>query len=170
MKFKCSTCLEDHDLSQISFGADAPEQWYLLTDPERESSELDQEQCIIETAEGCHFFIRACLEIPVRGTDQHFVWGVWCSLSEASFDEMSEYWENPDRIKMGPYFGWLCTRIPGYPDTMFMKTSVHQRGLGERPIVKLEESDHILSQHQWKGIEENELKNIVMPLLHDNSQ
>jgi len=137
-----------------------------MSDGERERSVLGEEQCVIETLDGTHYFVRACLEIPVVGRDTPFTWGVWCSLSEKSFLEMSEHWHDPERNKLGPYFGWLCTRIPEYLDTMFMKTRVHQRPVGIRPFVELEESEHLLSVHQRYGFDEGELRSIVSRLLH----
>ena len=166
MTFKCTTCGAEHDLAEISLGADAPDQWGRLTEAERAASELGGEQCVLKTEEGTHFFVRACLEIPVIGKDAPFTWGVWCSLSEKSFLEMSEHWHDPERTALGPYFGWLCTPVPGYPDSMFMKVHVHQREVGLRPLVELEPSEHPLSIHQERGIEEQELQGIVSRILH----
>jgi hypothetical protein len=171
MKFRCGSCGDEHDLSKISFGTDAPLQWSLLSDAERTQSELTPEQCVIETQEeGLSFYIRACLEIPVRGGDSHFTWGVWCSLSENSFLEMGDHWENPKRQEFGPYFGWLCTIIPEYPDTAFLKTKVHQRPIGERPFVELEATDHPLSIHQQTGIDPTELQRIITNVLHEKTE
>jgi hypothetical protein len=133
-----------------------------VSDEERERSELGEEQCVIETLNGTHCCIRACLEIPIVGREEPFTWGVWCSLSEKSFLEMSEHWDDPERNKLGPYFGWLCTRLPEYPDTMFMKTRVHQRPVGIRPLVELEESEHLLSIHQRFGINEDEMRSMCL--------
>src|SRR5262249_35619753 len=111
-------------------------------------------------------FVRACLEVPVKGTDQTFTWGVWVSLSEKSFLDMSEHWEDPARTNLGPHFGWLCTKIPEYPDTMFLKTMVHQRAVGVRPRVELQPTDHPLAIHQRNGLEPAWLQEIVTRLLH----
>ena len=114
-----------HDLDGISFGADRPSQWYVLTADERGRSELTSDQCVMESNEGRHFFVRGCLEIPIRGGERTFTWGVWVSLSEENFLEMSEHWEDAARTELGPYFGWLSTALPTYPDTMFLNTTVH---------------------------------------------
>src|SRR5215217_3739199 len=110
MEFTCQTCGQRHDASELSFGADAPVQWGLISDEERAKSELGGEQCVIEAEGRLCFFIRACLEVPIKGTQQAFTWGVWVSLSEKSFLEMSGHWEDPSRTSLGPYFGWLCTK------------------------------------------------------------
>jgi hypothetical protein len=166
MQFVCTSCGERHDLSDLSLGADWPVQWELLSPQDRERSLLGEEQCIIESGEGLHHFVRTCLEIPVRGTGAVFTWGVWVSLSERSFEEMSEHWEDPERTTLGPYFGWLCTTIPEYPDTVFLTTRVHQRAVGLRPTVELEPTEHPLAVHQREGIEPAELQEIVRKVLH----
>src|SRR5438105_4472401 len=97
MRFTCSTCGAEHDLDTISFGSDAPIQWYLLSDEEQSRSRLSGEQCEIESNEGRSFYIRGRLEIPIRGTDRTFTWGVWCSLSEKSYSEIIEHWDDPAR-------------------------------------------------------------------------
>jgi hypothetical protein len=166
MQFMCSCCGLVHDASDISFGANSPLQWDLLSEEERATSELGSDQCVIDTGAERHFFVRACLEIPIRGSHRPFSWGVWVSLSEKSFLEMSEHWEDPDRSRLGPYFGWLCTKVPEYPDTMFLKTRVHERAPGLRPTVELEKSDHPLAIDQREGIEPKRLREIVTRLLH----
>jgi hypothetical protein len=168
MRFTCATCGGEHDIEDMSFGFDAPVQWDLLSDEERSRSKLGGEQCEIESDEGLSFYIRACLEIPIRGLERTFTWGVWCSLSEKSYLEISEHWDNPARTSLGPYFGWLCTKIPKYPDTVFLKTMVHQREVGVRPAVELDATDHPLAVDQRDGIEEDRLKEIVIGLLHQS--
>jgi len=167
MRFRCTTCRAEHDLDEISFGTDAPVQWNLVSDEERSRSLLAEEQCEIESHEGRSFYIRACLEIPIRGTGRTFTWGVWCSLSEESYEEVSQHWDDPTRVSLGPHFGWLCTKIPGYPDTVFLKTMVHQRDVGVRPLIELEVTDHPLAVDQREGIEEDRLKKMVIELLHE---
>jgi hypothetical protein len=88
------------------------------------------------------------------------------SLSEASFLEISDHWDDQSRVGLGPYFGWLCTAIPEYPDTMFLKTMVHQRSVGTRPSVELAPSGHPLAVHQREGISATELKSIIEAILH----
>lgn len=138
----------------------------MLTEDERSRSELGGDQCVIRACDDTHYFIRACLEIPVIGSARPFSWGVWCSLSERSYIEISEHWLDPKRTSLGPYFGWLCTQLPEYPETMFLKTQVHQRGVGIRPAVELEETSHLLSLHQRHGIPEQDMHRIVSRVLH----
>jgi hypothetical protein len=169
MKFKCATCGREHDIEDISFGSARPAQWELLSDAERKESELSDELCVITFNGELAYFQNACLEVPIRGTDRAFTWGVWVSLSKKSFGEVVDHWKDPDRTLLGPYFGWLCTRIPGYPDTMHLKTMVHNRKVGIKPRVELEPTEHPLSQHQQQGISPEDLRRIVESLLHTKS-
>ena len=166
MKFTCRTCGTEHDTDQISFGADSPVQWTMISDEQCAASELGDEQCVIELDGERHYYLRACLDIPIRSTDRALTWGVWVSLSEKSFLEISDHWEDPLRTNLGPYFGWLCTKIPEYPDTVFLKTMVHQRPVGERPFVELEPTNHPLLVDQRDGIDRLRMQEIVDRVLH----
>lgn len=166
MEYICKTCGQSHDSSKVSLAADAPVQWLLLTEEERAESELTDDVCMIHAEARPSFYVRACLEVPILQTEQTFTWGVWVSLSEKSFREMGDHWEDPERTKLGPYFGWLCTKIPEYPDTVFMKTRVHQRAVGLRPLVELEPTEHPLSLDQKNGIEAARMQEIIAKVLH----
>ena len=129
--FMCSTCGQWHDELPMSFGPEAP-YWYDIIGPQERPSraELGSDQCIIDHQ---HFFIRACLEIPVIDATEPFTWGVWVSLSEQNFGRMSELWETDGRDREPPYFGWLSTALPCYPDTLSLKTHVYTRSVGQLP-------------------------------------
>lgn len=164
--FRCARCEGEHDLLQLSFGADAPDPWGALGADERAASVLGSDQCLIHAGDETLRFVRAVLQLPVRGSAEHYEWGVWVSLSEESFDELSEHWTDPERERLGPYFGWLCTTLPGYPDTTNLKTNVHVRALGLRPLVELEPTDHPLAVQQREGIDRDDLLARVSTLLH----
>jgi hypothetical protein len=44
---------------------------------------------------------------------------------------------------------------------MNLKTHVHLRPAGTRPLIELEHTDHALARHQHHGIEPHELSQIV---------
>ncbi|MFN7589757.1 MAG: DUF2199 domain-containing protein [Planctomycetota bacterium] len=161
MRVSCSECGLDHDLDQMSLVAHAPAHWAMLSDEERAASTLTRDQCVVRTTRETAFFVAANLLVPVHKTAAEYSWGVWVSLSERSFKEMQELWEDPTRVARGPYFGWLCTAIPGYPDSMYLKTMVHQRAVGLRPTVELEPTDHPLAVHQRLGVDAQELLAVI---------
>jgi hypothetical protein len=150
----------------MSFGADAP-YWYDVVAPEgrERRAELSSDQCVID---GEHYFVRGALEIPVIDGDESFTWGVWVSLSQKNFERMSELWEMSGRESEPPYFGWLSTALPCYPDTLNLKTHVHTRPVGERPLIELEPTEHPLAVEQRNGISMARVKEIVECVLHDS--
>lgn len=99
-----------------------------------------------------YFFIHGCLEIPIHDSDEIFTWGVWLSLQEDNFLLWQEHFDQTVRSHTGPFFGWLSTRLPIYPDTLNLKTLVHLRDNGIRPRVELEDTHHPLSREQHDGI------------------
>lgn len=92
--------------------------------------------------------------------------GSRASLSEANFKRALARWEQQGRETEPPYFGWLSSEIPGYPPTLNLKTNVHAKPLGERPIIELEPTDHPLAVEQRMGIALTRVCEIGEMLLH----
>jgi hypothetical protein len=163
--FTCHRCGEVHEGLPFAFGADAPVHYYGIPEHERQRrAELSSDQCVIDRK---HYFVRGCLDVRIHDSTDVFRWGVWVSLSEQNFQRMSELWERRGREAEPPYFGWLCTRLPGYPDTTTLKAQVHTRPLGERPLIELEPADHPLSVEQRSGISLSRAREIAERLLHN---
>lgn len=145
MPYTCATCGKEHiDLPHI--GSPAPFQWSdeLATDP---NSLLTSDLCIIE---GRDFFVHGVIEIPVHDYEHEFGWGVWVSHKKENFETYRDHFDMPD---IGPFFGWLCTKISYYPEsTLELKTMAHYRGGGLRPQIVVGESDHPLYRQQRHGI------------------
>jgi hypothetical protein len=165
--FVCRTCGRFHAELPMSFGADAPVPYYAIPENERKARcDLTSDACVIDSE---HFFIRGCLEIPVLEGTRPFVWGVWTSLSKQNFKRMAEMWETPGRESEPPYFGWLCSLLPFYPETLHLKTQVHTRPVGQRPFVELEPTDHPLAVEQRQGITMDRVREMAEALLHGDS-
>lgn len=148
-RFKCTCCGEWHE-GMPTFGADAPLYFYAIPADERDRRcILTSDTCIVDEKS---FFVRGCLELRVHGADEPFAWGVWVSLSKASFDLFSACYDEPKRSHIGPFFGWLSAEIPLYPSTENLKTHVCLRDDGIRPYVELEPTDHPLAIEQRNGI------------------
>ena len=147
MSFRCPECGEVHDdLPDIA--SDRPDQWWGVPEEERERrTELTSDTCVID---GEHFFIRGVIEIPVHDHPHRFGFGVWVSLKRENFETYLDNWESSE---IGPFFGWLSTRISYYPqDTRLLKTRAHFRACGLRPSIELEPTEHPLAVHQREGI------------------
>jgi len=147
-----------------SFAVDLPIYCDAMSSSERERRcSFDREVCVIDDE---FYFVRGSIEIPVQGTDELFVWGVWVSLSRTSFAEYLESFESPSRTDRGPYFGWLSNELPVYPTCLNLKTMLHVRGLGLRPSIELEPTDHPLAVEQRGGMPMARLGEIFARCMH----
>lgn len=151
--FKCTCCGEVHEGSP-SFAYREP--WHystLSTDQKSAMGTIDSDHCTITTDESTDYFIRTVLDIPIDGVSEPFTWGVWVSLSEKSFRRYVETRNDP--VEGDVFFGWLCNRLPGYPDTLSLPADVRvQPGL-KRPTLRLHHGSsdlHPLVQDQLNGI------------------
>lgn len=164
--FHCATCGEEHE-GMPSFGAATPFSYNALPPEERETrGDLGSDECVIDEKQ---FFVRGCLEIPVHGSAEPFIWGVWVSVSEASFLQWIEYFDQEKRAHIGPFFGWLNTRLSPYPDTLNLKTMVHLRDDGIRPRIELEPTNHLLAIEQREGITLERLAQIHAMVVHSDA-
>ncbi|MER7440145.1 DUF2199 domain-containing protein [Micromonospora avicenniae] len=164
--FTCRFCGEQHQGPPLGYGMEAPAYWSpdLAVDP---LNVLEPEICVIK---GQGFFVRGLIEIPINGTGDVFSWNVWVSLSKDNFFKAVDVWEQPGRESQPPYFGWLSNELPGYPlSTLNLKTNLHTRPVGERPLIELEPTDHPLAVEQRNGIPHDRLQELATLLLHPPS-
>jgi len=162
--FQCHTCGQFHE-GVPTFAWDWPIQY--LDVPEQERSlrcKLTSDTCTIDDK---YYFVRGCLEIPVKEIGEPFVWGVWVSLSEKSFQRFVELDRVEKREHEEPFFGWLCAHIRIYPGTLNLKTMVHLRDTGLRPFVELEPTDHPLAVEQREGISMDRVAEIYEAMVHN---
>ena len=129
-RFECKACGQWHE-GMPAFDAEAPLFYYLI--PEHERAAL--RAVVRRLRRRRQVFLRARLHRnPVHGADEPFVWGVWVSLSEASFSQYLDSYDEPRRAHLGPFFGWLSASFKVYPETEgSLKTHVHLRDGGVRP-------------------------------------
>jgi hypothetical protein len=148
MGYTCNCCGKYHEEIPKSYGNPAPVYYYDAAPKEREDRfELAEDLCIMDNE---HFFIRGCIEIPIIGTDEHLIWGVWVSLSEANFNKIKAHWNKQELLE--PMFGWISTDLSCYPDTVNLKAMVHPRPDGIRPFIELEPTDHPLAVEFRDGV------------------
>jgi len=161
--FRCKSCSKVHE-GIPSLGWDYPVQYLQVPESERATRcSLTSDTCVIDKE---FFFVRGCLELPVIGDDEAFSWGVWTSLSEKNFQHFQELYGERKRADHGRFFGWLCSHIWIYPDTLNLKTMLHLRDDGIRPFVKLEPTDHPLSVEQRNGITLERVAEIYEKMVH----
>lgn len=132
LTFTCACCGKTvTGLPDLAF--DAPHHYAALPEAERAArARLDADFCVIDEAAR---FVRAVCPIPIRGTEAFVGFGVWVSLSAANFARYRASFAEPDQARLGGMFGWLCNRLPLYPDTLELQTSVLPQDGGRRPLV-----------------------------------
>ncbi|HJQ24545.1 MAG TPA: DUF2199 domain-containing protein [Blastocatellia bacterium] len=147
MSYRCTTCGEVHE-GLPDIGLDEPDYYWSVPEAERDKRvKLTSDTCVIDDED---FFIRGVLEIPVLDYPQTFGFGVWVSQKRENFQT---YLDNWDSAEIGPFFGWLSTRLNYYKDdTLLLKTMAHFRSGGRRPSIEVGESEHQLSIDQRDGI------------------
>src|SRR5579885_2793292 len=129
--YRCRHCGQHHDELPLHYGFQAPASWYGIPEAERRRrSHLSSDHCVID---GEHFFVVGNLELPVIGSEERFSRDVWVSLSDRSFARARKLWRQRGRESEPPYVGWLSSSVPGYPETLNLKTMVHTRAVGVRP-------------------------------------
>jgi len=159
----CRCCGKQFDTLPLDFACQAPDHWFQIPESERAlRGKLDSDVCLLDDRD---IFVRGCLEIPIIGQDDCFIWGVWVSVSEASFARILELWEASRIENESPKFGWLCNNISIYPTTLNLKTHLHVRDGGRRPLIELEPTDHPLAIEQHQGISIKRVEEIATALL-----
>ena len=145
---RCSDCGDSCEYP-LAYGPEAPVNYYAVPENERdERCELDRDICCVDD----QFYVVGNLEIPVSDISDIFSWDIWVSVSLENMKRMMDLWESEYRANEAPYFGWLCSSLPGYPETIGLKTSIHTREVGRRPFIELEPTDHPLAIEQRSGI------------------
>jgi len=148
--YKCSCCGQVFDELPLCFGSDYPDYYFSVPPDERdERIELKESLCVVDEQ---HFFHRGKLTIPIIDHNENLIFNVWTSISAVNFGKRMDLWEDPNRIKEGPYFGWLQTTVPTYGDTLNIKTIATEQEPGVIPEIKSIEEGHLLTIDQENGI------------------
>lgn len=137
--FQCTCCHEIHEGSP-SIAFKAPDQYVSLSSEQKTATgKLSSDFCTITNKEGTDYFIRAILEVPIHGIADPFLWDVWVSLSEKSFQR---YWDTYDEPVEGDgFFGWLCNTPAVYASGASRPADVRVQLGNQRPKVILHRSD-----------------------------
>lgn len=147
--FRCPCCGKTYD-GIPAYHADRPAPYWDVPENKRQSDVfLTSDSCVIADR---FYFVHGLIHVPIREMDQFQSWGVWVSLSEPNFSLWQDHYEVAKRSHIGPFFGWLCSLISVYPETMHLKTMMHLQNDGIRPSIVLEVTDHPLSVDQHQGI------------------
>jgi hypothetical protein len=133
MLFTCSTCGKVHE-GFPALGFDAPYYYHNLSETEKEDiAALSDDFCIIRHPDQTDRFIRVVLNQKIIDFSDTLQYGVWVSLSEKSFNDYKEHYNSPHHLTT--YFGYLCNQLPGYENTLSIKTNVETAADNNRPEI-----------------------------------
>ena len=165
-EFRCKSCDQLH-AGVPTFGFDSPAIAQWIPPAERGTRvELGSDDCVVD---GERFLVRGCIEIPVEGEQDPFIWGVWVDLSQRDFDEWAKSFHLDKREHVGPFAGYLGSALPCYPDTFNHHVVMHLRDKGTRPLVEVSQSAHPLHIEQCNGITQERLIEIYETVMHGAS-
>src|SRR5579862_3637845 len=143
----------------MDYGFAAPRNWFGLPEHERATrARLADDICIIDDTER---YVRGCLEMPVSGSSESLVWGIWVSVSEESLRYMLDRWNSPIAQDESPRFGWLSSWINGYPEPHEIKCNIFLRSGNLRPRIVLQPTEYPHAVEQHHGITLDQVKEIA---------
>lgn len=163
MKYICSCCGEEKE-EWPAIAYDSPSLYTDLSDEEKKNSELTSDFCIIIHDSETFYFIRTVLIQNVIDGCQNLEYGVWVSLSEKSFNEYVDNYDNKEFTAV--YFGWLANYLPDY-DYDSIPTNVEVDNSLGRPLVLPHSShDDRFVRDCYDGIPEEEAERRINLILN----
>ncbi|MEM1048964.1 MAG: DUF2199 domain-containing protein [Pseudomonadota bacterium] len=166
-EFRCRSCGEVHKGSP-SIGYAKPAHYYSVPEAERAHRVLlTSDTCAIDNDT---YFVRGVMEIPIRGVDAPFTWGLWVSLSHDSFQRYLHTFHEDQTGTVS--FGWLPVTMRGYFDPTsartwdMLATDVVGRGPGNRPLIVPHKCDHPVYRDYAQGMDWDRAVAIAERALH----
>ena len=163
-EFKCSECGKVHsEWPALAFKS--PANYDFLSDKEKtELGKLESDFCEIHYEDQIDRFIRVTLTQKVKDACETLEYGLWVSLSEKSYLDYKENYNNPNH-ETG-YFGWLCSNVPEYGDTSSIPCDVMTKSGNDRPeIFPHEDFDHPFVRDYYGGISKTEAENRINEMI-----
>ncbi|WP_316820365.1 DUF2199 domain-containing protein [Pedobacter gandavensis] len=150
--FICQSCSEEHH-QWPALVFPCPSVYAELSEEEKQygQTELNDDFCVIERPDGYSFFIRVVLIQKVAGKCDGLEYGVWVSLSESSFLDYNENFNNENHEVR--YFGWLSNWMPGYIYSDSVPMNVETKKGNDRPeVIPHQDPEHPFVKDYYAGI------------------
>jgi len=163
-KYKCSICNKVHEeWPALTFNS--PSSYHELTENEKASiAKIESDFCTITYKDQIDRFIRVVLKQKVNDSDQDLEYGLWVSLSEMSFADYHDNFNNENHQQQ--YFGWLNSRIPEYENTLSIPTTVNTKSGNDRPeIIPHNDFDHKFVEDYYNGISRKEAEKRIHEMM-----
>jgi hypothetical protein len=111
IKYTCSNCGKEHE-EWPALTYTSPTNYDTLSEDKQNIAELTSDFCVITHPDQTDRFIRCTLTQKLIDHCEDLEYGLWVSLSEKSFNDYSENFDNESHE--AKYFGWLCNDSPDY--------------------------------------------------------
>lgn len=162
-EFTCGCCGEVHR-GIPTFAHAYPLAVLFVPEDERESRvQLDSNTCVID---GEHHYLRGCIEIPVAGATDPFIWGAWVEISPDNFKRYVNYPAGANRELLLPFHGYLSADYNAYHDSCDgLQIRVHPRN-DLRPYLQIKPGTHVMADEQENGISIDRLAEIYAVMAH----
>jgi hypothetical protein len=169
MKYTCSCCGKEHD-AWPALAFHSPDAYHALSANEKQTmAKIDSDFCVVWHTDQTDRFIRCTLTQQVNDHCENLEYGLWVSLSEKSFEDYAENYNNENHETS--YFGWLCNDIPGYEFNQSIPTTVFTRTGNQRPeIVPQEDFDHPFVKDYYQGITKQEAEKRIQAMWKKEDQ
>jgi len=164
MKYKCIYCGQEHDeWPALTFYTPTP--YNELTEVEKETfGQTSDDFCVIQYPDQTDRFIRCTLTQKVIDHCEILEYGIWVSVSENSYQDYYDNFESDSHVTQ--YFGWLCSKIPEYDDTLSIPTTVKTKAGNSRPeVFPHEDFDHPFVKDYYNGITKLEAEKRIKSML-----
>ena len=165
IKYICDCCGKEHE-SWPAITYNAPNSYSNLSSEEKEEiAVIDQDFCVIKYADD-HIdrFIRVVFIQKVNDHCENLEYGFWVSLSETSFKDYLENFDNENHETQ--YFGWLSNYIPQYDFSNSIPTTVVTKSGNDRPeIFPHNDVDHPFVKDFYNGITKEEAEKRIWEIL-----
>ena len=165
IKYTCSCCAQEHfEFPALTFNS--PDNYDTLSQQDKETiAEINSDFCVITHPDQTDKLIRSTLTQKVIDHCENLEYGLWVSLSEKSFNDYSDNFDNENHETK--YFGWLCNDIPEYEFKESIPTTVFTRTGNQRPeIVPHEDFDHPFVKDYYNGITKGEAERRIKTMLN----
>jgi hypothetical protein len=163
-KFRCSKCGKEHaEWPALTFTSPANYD-YLSNQEKLELGRLNTDFCEIHYDDQIDRFIRVILTQKVNDACENLDYGLWVSLSEKSYSDYKSNFNNENH-ETG-YFGWLCSNIPEYGNTMSIPCDVITKsGNNRSEIYPHQDFDHQLVRDYYNGITKAEAEKRINEMI-----
>jgi hypothetical protein len=141
----------DEDL-RLSFAYRSPDPYASLSESDQATrAVINTDECVIDDDQ---FFVRGCLLVPVHGSDEEAILGIWARLTKQNFEEIRQLRNVPGCQHESPFAARLANELPLslWPSTLSVKCRLHLGPPGLRPALGVDPLEHPLGREQRDGI------------------